>query len=205
MHNRLATIVAALLFVFAQRVGAQQAPPPIPPVAPAAGAVPALGSIDLGIRETDATGDVARLERYRDLRDGVFSRILFAKATDSSISDGRAEDIGYRDQRYRARYLGGKLQFTGVFDSVPLNFGYNTSTPWIEKSPAQLTLDIAARQLVQAKSVVGVPQNVNDLRAPSIYRDIAHPFALTQLRQGGGFSLTYDATSRLGFDLAYGL
>ena len=52
------------------------------------------------------------MERYRDLSDGSFSRILFAKKTDMYIFDARAENIGYRDQRYRAGYGGGKLQFT---------------------------------------------------------------------------------------------
>lgn len=204
MRNRLA-IITTVVFLVAAGARAQQPPPPTEPVAAVAGEAPAPGSVELGFRGTDTTGDAARFERYRDLQDGAFSRILFRKHTTSYIFDGRAENIGYRDQRYRADYRGGALQFTGTFDSIPLNYGYNTSTPWVENSPAVLTLDVAARQLVQAKSVVGVPQTVNDLRTPSIYRDIAHPFDLTQLRQGGGFSLMYDATSHLGFDLAYGL
>ncbi len=204
MRNRLA-IVTAVACLVASGANAQQPPPPIQPTAPVAGVPAELGSIDLGFRGTDATGDAARYERYRDLRDGAFSRILYGKSSDSYQFDARAENIGYRDQRYRADYQGGQLHFTGLFDSVPTNYGYTTSTPWVEQSPAVLTLDIAARQAVQAKTVVGVPQNVTDLRTPSIYRGIANPIALTQLRQGGGFNLLYDKSSQLGFDASYGL
>ena len=126
MRQRLA-IIATIVFLVASGAKAQQPPPPIPPVATGAGEATELGSIDLGFRGTDAKGDAARLERYRDLRDGAFSRILIGKDTDSYMFGASAENIGYRDQRYRAAYRNGKLRFTGAVDSIPLNYGYNPS------------------------------------------------------------------------------
>ena len=207
MRTRILIFAAAVIAT--PLVGRAQEPgsSPLPPTTTAAAApgvdLSALGWIDLGFRGTSATGDVARLERYRDLRDGSYSRIALNRDSDRYLFAATAFDVGYRDQRYQAGYTGGPLRFTGLFDSIPLNYSYLTSTPWVEQTPAVLTLDVAARQQVQARQVVGVPQTVADLATASIYRGIANPFDLEQLRQTGAFSLAYDATSRLTVDAAF--
>ena len=71
MRNRLTIATAALLLAVAGRAGAQQTPPPAPAPTPPLGAL--TGSIDFGARITSASGDAARYERYRDLRDGASS------------------------------------------------------------------------------------------------------------------------------------
>ena len=201
MRTTLMTLGGVLLLGSAGILHAQQPPPPVPPTAPVAGA--AEGVVDIGFRGTDSTGDTARLERYRDLQSDAFSRILFAKETETYLFHASAVDIGLRDQRYRAQYIGGPVRFTGVFDSLPLNYSYLTSTPWVQASPNVFTLDPAARQQVQAKQVVGVPQNVSDLSTPSIYRGLANPFDLTALRQTGSASLAYDLSPNLGFNATF--
>jgi MtrB/PioB family decaheme-associated outer membrane protein len=219
----ITTGLALLTGAFASSVAAQAPSPTQPSLVPVqtpltptqplqaveptlpAGEAPALGSFDLGYRGTDYSGDAARLERYRDLRDGSYARILFDKRTDQYLFDARALNIGYRDQSYRASYIGEKAQFKAFFDSTPLNYGYNTSTPWVEQQTAVLMLDPAARTAVQNKLVVGVPQNITDLQTPSIYRGLANPLELTQLRQTGGFSLLYDRSPTVGFDAAYNI
>jgi MtrB/PioB family decaheme-associated outer membrane protein len=180
----------------------EQVPEPRPPAAeaPPAGAPVTLGTIDLGFRGTTTSGDAAEYERYRDLRTGSWSRLTFDKSSDRYLFNAAAQNIGYRDQRFGANYTGGKGWLYGAFESIPLNYSNLTSTPWVEQSPGQLTLDIAARQLVQAGSVVGVPQNPAQLLTPSIYRSIANPFFLESLRQTGAFAGAYESSRNLTFD-----
>jgi MtrB/PioB family decaheme-associated outer membrane protein len=180
----------------------EQLPEPRPPAGePAPTAAPAtFGTIDLGFRGTTTSGDAAEYERYRDLRSGSWSRLTFDKTTDMYLFGARAQNIGYRDQRFGADYRGGKGWLYGSFDSIPTNYSDLTSTPWIEQTPGQLTLDIAARQQVQAGASVGIPQTPAQLNTPSIYRSIANPFRLDSLRQTGAFSGAYEFSRNLTMD-----
>ena len=165
----------------------------------AAAAPQTTGSIDIGGRFTHVEGDVARYERFRDLRSGSWSRLTFDKTNESYLFDARAQNIGYRDQMFATDYHGGKGWFTGSFVSTPLNYSYISTTPWIEQSPGHLTLDVAARQLVQAGTVVGIPQNAAQLNTPSIYRSLAAPFTLEHLRQTGAASGVYELNRDTAF------
>src|SRR5262245_42507291 len=209
MRRPVAFALAALLTAaaaHAQRPSLQPAPELVPEPRPPAGepaptAAPVtFGSIDLGFRGTSTSGDAAEYERYRDLRTGSWSRLVFDKNTDRYLFGAEAQNIGYRDQRFDADYRGGKGWFYGAFESIPLNYSNLTSTPWVEQSPGQLTLDIAARQLVQAGTVVGVPQTPAQLATPSIFRSIANPFVLESLRQTGGFIGAYEFSRNLTLD-----
>jgi MtrB/PioB family decaheme-associated outer membrane protein len=207
MRTRFVTVAAALLLAsasYAQENAAQQPPPVQQPAAPAAEQQPTFGSIDLGFRGTDSTGDLARYERYRDLQSGAFSQIAFGKATDTYLFDAAANNIGYNDQQYTARFIGSRLRFRGGFVGVPLNYGYNTETPWIQESTNVFTLSTSARQLVQNKAagVVGVPQAASQLNTASIYAGIANPFGMSSLRQTGSFALSYDASGNVSVDMA---
>ena len=198
------TFTAALLLGWPLAAAAQQRPtgvaaPEQLPVAQspggevtAAGPLATAGSIDLGFRGTTTTGDVARYERYRDLRSGSWSRLTFDKTSDSYLFGAKAQNIGYRDQNFLASYEGGKGWLNGSFVSIPQNYSYISRTPWIEQSPGHLTLDIAERTLVQSGAVVGIPMNAAQLNTPSIYRAIASPFALQHLRQTGAFDGVYE-------------
>ena len=158
MRNRLTIAIGALLLASAN-AGAQQVPSTTSPTTPRTGTIGAFtGLIDFGFRGDSTTGDVARYERYRDLRQGAASRIVFGKRTDQYLFGARAENMGFHDQRYLVNYNGGRAVVSGSFDQVPLNYSYLTSTPWTETSPGVFTLDAAARAAVQAKAsgVVGV-------------------------------------------------
>jgi len=209
MRRPIAFALAALLTAasaHAQRPSLQPVPEQLPEPRPPAGeptpaAAPVtFGSIDLGFRGTTTSGDAAEYERYRDLRTGSWSRLGFDKSTEMYLFGARAQNIGYRDQRFGADYRGGKGWFYGSFDSIPTNYSDLTSTPWIEQTPGQLTLDIAARQQVQAGAVVGIPQTAAQLNTPSIYRSIANPFRLESLRQTGAFSGAYEFSRNLTLD-----
>lgn len=205
MRTRIVAAPAVLLLASALPVSAQgqaesQQPPPIQQPAAPPGPQTWLGSIDFGFRGNSVDGDLARLERYRDLQNGPFSRLAFSKYTASFVLDATAFDIGRRDQRYRADFTGSRVRFSGGFDSIPLNFGYGTFSPWIETSPNAFIIDPLTRQQVQAKSVLGVPANIADLQKTSVYRAISPNIDLQQLRQTGSFKLTVDMNDRTAFD-----
>jgi len=200
MRTRLMIATTALLLASASLAMAQQQP-----AAPAAAST-TTGTIDFGFRLSSTDGDKARFERYRDLRDGAFSRISFGKDTDNYTFTAKVDNIGYRDQRYQVNYNNsGKVRFTALWDSTPLNYGYNTLTPWVEQSPGVFTLDPAARLLVQnnAPGVIGIPATAAQLFTPSIYRGLATPFDIQARRDTAGFNFWYAATKDLNFNLAF--
>ncbi len=162
------------------------------------------GTIDVGARTLTTSGDEARYERFRDLRPGVFSDISLGKKTAAYEFGARAEKIGYRDQRYTGEYRSSKLRLTGAFDSIPLNYSYQTSTPWVQGTTGVFTLDAAARAQVQAKvaGVVGVPSSAAQLATPSIYRALATPFDLQSKRETASGGAAYDVTPSTGFNLS---
>ncbi len=199
MRIKLTIAAWALLLASASLAAAQ--PKPADP-APIFGAL--TGTIDFGFRSESTTGDEARYERYRDLRQGAFSQIVFGKVTDEYMFGARAENIGYHDQRYVVNYNGGKAKVTGSWNSIPLNYSYLTTTPWVQPSTGVFTLDAAARTAVQTKAagVVGVPQSAAQLATPSIFRGLAKPFDLQSRRDTAAVGLFYNATSDLGFNLS---
>jgi len=200
MRNRLMMMTAAPLLAFASLAMAQPAP-----------ATPTdvnrwRGAIDFGARATSATGDSARYERYRDLRSGVFSKISFEKETDQYALKAKADNIGYHDQRYQANYeKGGQLKIAALWDSIPLNYSYLSSTPWVEESRGVFTLDAAARLLVQngAPGVVGVPTTPAQLATPSIYRSLAKPFDIQARRDTAAVGGTFAPKEALSFMLTF--
>jgi MtrB/PioB family decaheme-associated outer membrane protein len=209
MRTRLFVIAGVALLASAITVKAQskdetQQPPPIQqPAAPAGDQSPWLGTIDLGFRGSATDGDSARLERYRDLQSGAFSQLAFEKKTASFNVDASAFNIGRRDQRFHASFTGSRVRFSGGFDSIPLNYGYNTFSPWVETSANVFSLDPVARQQVQAKSIVGVPQNAADLTKTSIYRVLSPNVDLQQLRQTGSAKMLVDVNEYASFDATF--
>ena len=161
------------------------------------------GTIDFGFRTTGDEGDAARYERYRDLRSGVFSKITLGSTSDSRMVDVNAFNIGYRDQSYGVNVDTGKAKVMGFWDSIPLNYSYLTSTPWVESSPGVFTLDLAARTAVQNKvaGVVGIPTAAAQLATPSIFRGLAQPFELRSRRDtvGGGFGYNLSPMMAVSF------
>jgi MtrB/PioB family decaheme-associated outer membrane protein len=162
------------------------------------------GDADVGARVEGTTGDEARYERYRDLRSGVFSRVTFGKDTDHAMFGALAEHVGYRDQRYLVNYNGGRSVINASWDSIPLNYSYLTSSPWVETSTGVFSLDTAARLAVQNKvpGVVGVPQTAAQLQTASIFRGLATPFDLQSRRDTAAFAMAYNATADVGVNVS---
>ena len=141
------------------------------------------------------SGDEARYERYRDLRSGVNANVVFNKETENWVFNVKASNIGYRDQRYTMDYSSKRVKVSFLFDSIPLNYGYDLKTPYV-CTAGNCSLDLGMRGNIQnargtARSgkrvdLVGVPQTVAQLQAGSIYnthrQDVRHAVAPRHLR-----------------------
>ncbi len=199
MRTRLTIVMAALLLASATlAVGQASAQEQTSASAPSQ-----TGVFEIGFRGTTTTGDEARYERYRDLQNGANLNFDFTKRTDTYWFTAEATNIGYRDQSYLANYKNGTLRFAAFWDSIPLNYGYNTLTPWRGVGSDKLTLDTAARTAVQNGDAIGVPYTPAQLATPSIYRGLAQPFDLQQRRDTLGFGLGYSVNKELALDIAF--
>lgn len=200
MRNRLMLSTAVLCFTVTGAASAQ-------PAAGSTAAAPALtGTVDIGYRGSSVDGDKARWERYRDLRDGVLSRVDLGKTTDQFLFRFRAANIGYRDQQYIADYNRyGTLKFTAMWNSIPLNYAYNTLTPWRDTGNNVWTLDPATRLLVQNKTpgVLGIGSTAAHFTQASIYRGLATVFPMQVRRDIIAASLKYRLTNALLLNLAF--
>ena len=161
-------------------------------------ATPSNGTIDVGGRFTSATGDEARYERYRDLRDGVNANLLYRKETKDWTFALKAVNIGYDDGRYRADFNSRRVKVFFQFDQIPLNYSYDTRTPYV-CTAGNCSLDAGLRGRVEAGQAVGVPQNVAQLSTGSIYNSIAKPFDLKSRRDTFSGEARISATDNLDF------
>jgi hypothetical protein len=200
MRNRLMIGTAALVLASATFARAQGQPQQASDKPQPEPATASSGSIDIGGRFTSTTGDEARYERYRDLRDGVNANFLYNKETANWTFDLKAKNIGYRDQRYELSFNNRRVKLTAFFDQTPLNYGYYTRTPF-DCTASSCTLDAGLRTQVQNGQAVGVPQNVGQLAAGSIYNSIAQPFDLQSRRDTIAAELRISATNNLDFVL----
>src|SRR5215471_14373108 len=179
MRTKTMILIGALLVTSARYAQAQDAKPG--PAQPQPGAAasftPNLGTIDFGYRGTSFTGDQARYNRYRDLRDGpTVNRFRFAKENDTTVFRAEANNVGYRDQRYYAdvRSLG-KIQGTFEFTSNPL-YQVQARGFFSGAGTGALTINDAAQTAIQtsaanAESALAAYGNTYDIAGR---RDLAN-------------------------------
>jgi len=220
MRNRLAMLSA--LFLLLSTAGRAQPPSTGQSQAPTA-RPPMSGTVDIGGLFTTADGDQARYERYRDTRDGLFSSFNLNREGKTYLFDASALHVGYRDQRYYAKYLGSRVDFNFSWVSLPLNFSYLTATPYVTNG-STLTLNDNAQRAVQGPtfatadgSAVGVPcapgappaacgnpaQAAQAKANRSIYNGLASPFDLQYRRDTAAFNLNYEATKTIDVDARF--
>jgi MtrB/PioB family decaheme-associated outer membrane protein len=123
MRTRTMILTGALLVASASYAQAQDTKPaPAQPAQTVSTFSPKLGTVDFGYRATSFTGDAARYNRYRDLRDGpLINRFRFAKESETTVFRAEANNVGYYDQRYFASLESiGKVKATFEFNSSPL-------------------------------------------------------------------------------------
>jgi MtrB/PioB family decaheme-associated outer membrane protein len=162
--------------------------------------------VNFGYRTSWADGDEARWERYRDLRDGVVVGGIFSSETNTSALQLNAANVGYHDQQYGLDYNNfGKLKASATWNSIPLNYAYNTLTPWQDQGNNVWTLDAATRTLVQDKTpgVLGIGSNATHFNQASIYRSLATPFEMQSRRDVLNMDVKYRMTDALGLKLGF--
>ena len=186
MRNRLTTVTAALLLASAAFAAAQTPPPTQPAAGAGPSRSPIVGSIDFGGAFGDVNGDAARYERYRDTRNGVYTRLRDrARGADTYAFDAMASHIGYRDQRYTValRQHEGEVRLLVRLDSRS-----TTTTTRSRRSRAatrrmSLRRRVAARgaepagqghpvRLRRRRAVPSPPANAA-LAAPNVYNNTA--------------------------------
>ncbi len=206
MRIRLSIATAALALASATVATAQTTPAPQP-------AAPANGSLELGGLFGDTSGDAARYERYRDTRNGVFSDLKFARATDGYLFDVKAYHIGYRDQSYTLGYDNGRLRLNAMWDSIPLNYMYGAVTPWVLDGNV-LKLNDDAQRDAQNRVVSGVPcayattcsnpaTATAALANRSIYNKVASSFDMQAKRETAGAELDFAISKATDVRLAF--
>ena len=81
------------------------------------------GEVSFTPAEVNIKGNRAKFNEYRDLRDGVYGHIGLHYDAEKTYLDFRADDIGYRDQKYELE--GGKrgsVSYHLSYDEIPHNF-----------------------------------------------------------------------------------
>jgi MtrB/PioB family decaheme-associated outer membrane protein len=144
MRTVIKIALAALLATFPGVAHAQT------DIAPTA----APGSIDLGLRFTDISGDPARFQRFRDIGDGTLvDKLRFNREEKDFFFRVGADHLGRQDQRYWAEYGGrGSVKIRFQWDQIPLFISQDTRTLYSVQSPGVLQLSDSMRQSIQAGS-----------------------------------------------------
>jgi len=77
--------------------------------------------------QVDVKGNRAKFNEYRDLRGGVHGHIVLRYSEEKTFLDFKADDIGYRDQKYElsgGRW--GSVRYHLGYDGLPHNFTFGS-------------------------------------------------------------------------------
>lgn len=179
MRLRLLAVTGALLLA---------GPFPAAAQGTSVGNAPMAGSFDIGGRVFSPDGDEARVQRYRDLRDGGFlENFRYNRDTGNWLFEARFDQVGYRDQRYEANFNRfGKFKTWFVWDQIPLFYSRDTRTLYTEASPGVLRLDDAVQ---------------NGTTPVAVAAPLARQFDLRQRRDTARFG--FSAAPRKNLDLTF--
>lgn len=129
------------------------------------------GSVDFGLRFTDASGDAARYQRFRDLGDGGFLDRAWIERRGSNWNlQIKADKVGRRDQRYSAEYKhSARLKITLLYDEVPLLMSDDTRTLFTIESPGVLRVvdSVQAAAQTSVASLSGAVAGLDRFRLES--------------------------------------
>ncbi len=154
-----------------------------------------FGQIDFGGRVSDVTGDEARFQRYRDLRDGVFIDMpFFHVERERWWMNLTAQNTGYRDQRYTLAYARpGKVRFDFIYDQTPTFISNDTRSPYSPLPGANGFYDDPTATLTLPDDVQARIQANGSLARGELER-LATGFPTMIRRDTLGFNLTVDVT-----------
>jgi MtrB/PioB family decaheme-associated outer membrane protein len=206
MRNRILCLAGALLLMSTGHAWAQQTAPA--PTTPALG-TPRLGVIDFGVRADSLTGDAARYNRFRDLREGLYmSRFLMQKETDTWVFRGQANNVGYRDQQFLVNVETiGKLKADFEWNQTPLFISDHTRSLFVDRGNGVLDIDDAIQQGIQAGTLTLAnalgQAKAFDLRSR---RDVGRFDLVYQLNRDVDLKFMAKSTHRKGYNLmSFGL
>ncbi len=113
-----------------------------------------LRSVDFGVRLGDVSGDEARFLRYRDFRSGpVVNALRWTNEDDTRVWRAEADNIGYRDQRYAARFERfGRFKAWFAYDQIPYEQEYTSRTPFTLQGWTLAVVDDALPAAIQSGS-----------------------------------------------------
>jgi MtrB/PioB family decaheme-associated outer membrane protein len=156
MRTRTAILTGALLLASAGFARAQQTQQTQPTPAPAA-STPKFGQVDFGFRADSTDGDVARYNRFRDLRQGGFlDSFRYKREEQTWAFRAEANNVGYRDQRYFADFQNiGKLKARFEWNQVPLFAAKQTKSLYKDAGNGVLAVDDSIQQAIQSATVLG--------------------------------------------------
>ncbi len=189
MRTRTMILTGALLAAVASSAQAQDATTaPTQSQQGATTLTPKLGTIDFGYRGTSFSGDEARYNRYRDLRDGpIVNNFRFAKESEATAFRAEAANVGYRDQRYYADLQSvGKLKATFEFGSNPL-YQAQARGYFSGAGSNTLTINDAAQTAIQT----------NAANAESALAAYGNTYNIDGRRDLASFSMVYTAARDL--------
>jgi MtrB/PioB family decaheme-associated outer membrane protein len=195
------SLIGALLLVPGVAGAQEQATTASPASAQAAAPLPTspkLGQFDFGFRGDSFSGDEARYNRFRDLRDGAFlDRFRIEKETETWFARGEANNVGYRDQRYAAAFESiGKLKVDFEWNQIPLFISKDSRSLYSHTGNGVLVIDDAIQQSIQSATALG-----NAARDLAITNAVsgARPFELRSRRDIGRFDLVYTLNRDVDF------
>jgi len=195
MRKHRGSLLALLALTVASVAGAQNAtPPPAPKTATAGTTKPTGGEVEFGGRASSISGDAARFQKYRDLRNGpTVDRARYAKTKERWEFKAALDHAGYRDQRYTAGFNQyGKLKATFQWDQVPFFYSVDTRTPFTSPSTGVFRLNDAFQTAVQSASAT-----------TTIYSSDLRRFDLRSQRNTADARLDYRATPRLDLRMSF--
>lgn len=122
MRTQITMLIGALLVASTTVQAQSTTPTPAPAPSASAATTPKFGSIDFGYRAEDLTGDQARFNRLRDVRDGGYiDKFRFESESASRFFRAEADNVGYRDQHYFAGFEAiGKVKAAFEWTAIPL-------------------------------------------------------------------------------------
>jgi MtrB/PioB family decaheme-associated outer membrane protein len=151
--------------------------------------------VEIGGRLSSESGDPARWQRYRDIRDGVLlTDVRFERtgAEEDWLFQAGADNVGWRDQRFFGVFdRPGLFVVSGLWDEVPQFYSVDTRTPFTG-SGGTLVLDDATQQRIQSGQA-----NLN------AYVPIAPQFDLRERRDIGNLRFKATPTPQIDVTAAF--
>jgi MtrB/PioB family decaheme-associated outer membrane protein len=168
-------LTGALLLVFAggaraqqePAAGAAQTPSATPAPVSTTPFTPKFGQVDFGFRGDSLSGDAARYQRFRDLREGGYvDRFRLSKETERWAVSAVANNVGYRDQRYSVSYQDiGRLKLNAEWNQVPLFISDSTRWLYRDNGDGVLTIDDSIQRTLQTSGTALATGGFNTLRS----------------------------------------